>query len=179
MFTRSRWLLGVFLVFGGLTVASTTAAAPKDLSLADRHFLTDAAEGSIAEARLGQAALEKSMNNDVKEFGRRMVTDHTKAGNELTALGKERGVTLPRDMGPKHRKIMATLAALNGSEFDRAYMEDMVRDHADDVAAFQKQAQEGMDPTLRAWAAKTLPTLQDHLKMARDVAGKVGAKIPK
>jgi putative membrane protein len=79
-------------------------------------------------------------------------------------------------MGPKHRATMNRLEKLSGNAFDRAYMAEMVKDHQKTVALFQREATGGKDPDLRSWASKTVPHLQEHLRMAQDIAGRVGAK---
>src|SRR6185437_1837064 len=84
-------------------------------------------------------------------------------------------VTLPDDLDAKHKSVMDRLSKLNGAAFDKAYMKNMVSDHKEDVAKFKKESTSGKNADLKAWAGKTLPTLQDHLKMAEDTAAKVGA----
>jgi len=111
----------------------------------------------------------------VKEFGQRMVEDHARANTQLKATASQRNITLPSDLNSEQKSTKEKLSQLSGAEFDREYMSDMLKDHETDVKEFQKQATEGADPDIRAFAAKTLPTLQSHLQMARDVARKVGA----
>jgi putative membrane protein len=129
----------------------------------------------MAEVDLGTLAKEKGSSTDVKLFGDRMVTDHGKANEELKQWAQQKKVTLPAAIDAKHKAIHDRLAKLSGDAFDKAYMRDMVMDHQQDVAAFKREAASGKDPDLKAWAAKILPTLQDHLKMAQETAAKVGA----
>jgi putative membrane protein len=103
------------------------------------------------------------------------VTDHGKGNEELKQWAQQKKVTLPTAIDAKHKATRDRLAKLSGDAFDKAYMRDMVMDHRQDVAAFKREAAAGKDPDLKAWAAKILPTLQDHLKMAQDTAAKVGA----
>lgn len=143
----------------------TNMAAP------DREFLNDAAMGGMTEVELGQMAVNKASSDDVKQFGQRMVDDHSKANDELKQLAQAKGYTLPTTLDKKHQQMIDKLSKLNGAEFDREYMNMMVKDHDKDVATFRKQAERAKDSDVRAWAARTLPTLEEHQKMAHDVAG--------
>ena len=165
----------------GTTTTSTAASATtpssggtvSNLSAADKEFVMKAAIGGMAEVQMGQTASQKGQNADVKAFGARMVTDHGKANDELKQLATTKGLTLPSDVDAKHKKTADAIAAKNGKDFDKAYMTDMVRDHEEDVKEFEKESKSAQDADLRNWAAKTLPTLQDHLRMAKETAKKV------
>jgi putative membrane protein len=162
-------LFGIMVIAGALGAGSAAAQS------GDRAFAREAAIGGIAEVELGTLAKEKGSNADVKQFGDRMVTDHSKANEELKQWAQQKKVTLPTETDAKHKATRDRLAKLSGDAFDKAYMRDMVTDHQQDVAAFKREAQSGKDAELKAWAAKTLPTLEDHLKMAHDTATKVNA----
>jgi putative membrane protein len=142
----------------------------------DKKFMMEAAQGGMAEVKLGQLAAKNAASADVKQFGQRMVTDHSKANTELMQLAKQKHVMLPKTVGPKHQSHAKHLASLHGAAFDKAYMSHMVKDHVEDTEAFEKASKSCKDSDLKAWAAKTLPTLQEHLTMAKETAGKVGAK---
>jgi putative membrane protein len=135
----------------------------------DRAFVMEAAMGGMAEVDLGQLASSKASSDKVKMFGQRMVTDHGKAGDELKTLAASKQITVPTSIGTKHQAEHARFAKLSGADFDRAYVKDMVADHKKDVAAFMKESKSGKDPDVKAWAAKTLPTLQEHLKMIEEL----------
>jgi len=158
-------------------VAALTFCRPAfpqtSLSAGDNKFVREAAAGGAAEVELGKIAEEKASNEKVKEFGRRMVTDHSKAGDELKALATKKGVTVPTGPDAKSKAMAGKLSAMSGAAFDRAYMKDMVSDHEKDVAEFRKEANNGSDPDLKQWAATTLPTLEEHLKMAKEAYGAV------
>jgi putative membrane protein len=143
------------------------------MSASDQAFAKEAATGGMAEVDLGKLAATKATNPDVKQFGQRMVDDHGKANDELKSWASQKNVTLPADLDAKHKSEHARLEKLSGDAFDRAYMAAMVADHNKDVAAFQRESQAAKDPDLKAWAAKTLPTLQDHQKSAKDINAKV------
>jgi putative membrane protein len=144
---------------------------------ADQDFMMDAATGGMTEVELGNLGVTKATNADVKTFAQRMVDDHTKAGEELKGLATSKNVTLPAALGTKEKKIVDDMSKLSGEDFDRKFMETMVKDHDKAVALFEKEAANGKDAETKAWAEKTLPTLRDHQKQAHDIAAKVGAKV--
>ncbi|HVZ24304.1 MAG TPA: DUF4142 domain-containing protein, partial [Vicinamibacterales bacterium] len=135
----------------------------------------EAAIGGMTEVELGNLAKEKASSDDVKQFGDRMVTDHSKANDELKSWASSNNVTLPTELDAKHKAVRDRLSKLSGAAFDKAYMRDMVQDHKEDVAKFKHESTAAHNPDLKAWAGQTLPTLQDHLKLAQDTAAKVGA----
>jgi putative membrane protein len=145
---------------------------------ADSRFAMTAAEGGMLEVELGRVASAKAANAEVKEFAAKMVTDHAKANAELTQLASGKSLMLPtqEQVKAKHQDMIAKLEKLEGAAFDREYMAAMVKDHDKDVALFEKQAKNGRDPALRAFAEKTLPTLREHQKMAKQLNAKVSAK---
>jgi putative membrane protein len=153
--------------------ATKASAAEKGLTAADRKFMTEAAQGGLAEVEMGKLAGERATNDAVKQFGQRMVTDHGRANEELKGLAQQKGVALPTELDAKHKKLQERLSRLSGAEFDRAYMEEMVKDHRKDVSEFRGKAKGAKDPDLKAWAGKTLPTLEEHLKQAQAVQGQV------
>lgn len=151
------------------------AKSAKSGSSMDTKFVKDAAEGGLAEVDLGNVAKSNGTNDAVKQFGDKMVTDHGKANDELKSLAQQKNWTLPTEPKAADKAKKDRLSKMNGAQFDKAYMRDMVQDHQKDVKEFEKCASSCKDPDLKAWAAKTVPTLQDHLKMARDGAKEVGA----
>jgi putative membrane protein len=148
---------------GGAMKAGAAATVPA----ADMTLAMMAAVGGMAEVELGKMAQQKASNDQVKQFGSRMVDDHSKANDELKQIASSKGITLPTDLDAKHKSKMAKMEKLSGAQFDRAYMDDMLADHKEDVAEFKKESTSGKDSDLKAFASKTLPTLQDHLKMAQ------------
>jgi putative membrane protein len=141
---------------------------------ADQRFAIKAAQGGKAEVELGQLATQKAQDPSVKQFGQRMVDDHTKANDQLKSVAQSKGITLPTDLNAKDKALKTKLESANGAQFDREYMSAMVKDHKEDVAEFQKEANSGKDPDIKNFASQTLPILQDHLKMAQESAAKVG-----
>ena len=141
---------------------------------ADQHFVMEAANGGMAEVELGKLATDKASSDEVKKFGQRMVDDHGKANDELKKLAENKHITLPTAPDAKHKATMDRLSKLSGEAFDRAYMQEMVKDHRKDVSEFRTESKSGKDPDVKAWAAKTLPTLEEHLKLAQDANKAVG-----
>jgi putative membrane protein len=171
-------LAGMVCYSGNVTLAqrqSNPTLQKSTMSTTDREFMKKAAEGGMMEVTLGRSAIQRAGSADVKQFGQRMVTDHTKASNQLKQLARQKGVSLPKNLDSDKRQMMARLMKETGAAFDKAYMQHMVEDHEKDVAEFEKAANECKDSALKSWAAKTLPTLREHLQLARTVASKVGA----
>jgi putative membrane protein len=137
------------------------------LAAADRRFLEEAAQGALMEVQLGNYAAAHASNEQVKQFGQRMVADHSKANDELKALATSKGVTLPTSLDSVHQHEMANFTRAGSATFDRTYMQHMVEDHTKDVKKFDAQAKNGTDADVKAFAAKTLPTLQEHLTLAQ------------
>src|SRR6516164_2399124 len=141
--------------------AAGAAKAASKLSAADKTFMMNAAKGGMMEVEWGKLAAQNAQSADVKKFGNRMVTDHSKANSELMALAKEEGVALPGAKSPGKWKS------------DKDYMDTMVTDHQADLAEFQKEAQSGTDPAVKAFAAKYSKIVQEHLRMAKQTQGKL------
>ena len=147
--------------------ASGEQTGMANLSSKDRDFVMDAAMGGMMEVELGRVAAQKGTSDAVKQFGQRMVDDHSKANEELMTLATSKGITLPTELDQKHREHVTKLSSLSGAEFDRAYSKLMLSDHNKDVSEFEKQSAKGTDADIKAFASKTLPTLQEHLTMAK------------
>jgi putative membrane protein len=133
----------------------------------------EAGQGGMAEVELGKLAEQRGSIDAVKDFGRRMAADHGKASEELTQLARQKGLTLPTKLDSKHQSLYDRLAKLSGAEFDRACITEMVKDHRKDAAEFKKLADQGRDAELKAWARKTLPTIEDHLQTVENLSTQV------
>jgi putative membrane protein len=158
-----------------MSSASSGTSSAK-LAPADRQFVKKAAEGGLAEVELGKLASEKADSPDVKQFGQRMVDDHSKANDQLKQVASEKGITIPDKLSAKDAATKARLEKLSGRAFDRAYMRDMVTDHTKDVSEFRMESKNAKDPDVKNFASQTLPTLKDHLKEAKSIAPKAGVK---
>jgi putative membrane protein len=162
-------LLAAALLAVGATVAIplSSQAADNSVSSGDRKFVEKAAQGGMAEVQLGQLAAQRAQSDEVKQFAQRMVSDHSAANDKLKQLATQKGITVPTDLDSSSRREYDKLQKLSGAKFDREYMSNMVSDHKKDVKEFQSEAKSAKDPDIKSFAASTLPTLQDHLKMAQ------------
>lgn len=176
-FTTSRSLLAVLaLAIGFAAQAADKKSDDRKISGNDRHFITQASEDGHAEVALGKLAQQNGANKAVKDFGQRMVADHGKANQELAGIATKLGVTPPKQPGSKHKADMKKFSSLKGADFDREYAEHMVMDHEKAVALFEKEARNGDAAELKAFASKTLPVLQEHLKMAQALQAQIARK---
>src|SRR6202042_763344 len=139
-------------------------------------FAKEAAQGGMAEVKMGRLAQDKGTSDSVKAFGKRMVDDHSKAGDNLKAAASQSSITLPDGISPKDQARYDRLSKLSGTDFDQTYAKAMMRDHMHDIAAFRAESTNGKDANLKQFATATLPTLQSHMKDARAMATAVGVQ---
>lgn len=144
----------------------------------DYKFVKEAARGGMSEVDLGNLAKQKGTSQTVKDFGERMIRDHSKANDELKQIASTKGATLPAQLDRSDRSTMDKLQRANGADFDRDYAEAMVKDHRSDVKEFQDAAQNSNDPEIKSFAQKTLPTLQEHLRLAENMQRNVRGVSP-
>ena len=135
----------------------------------DSIFVLKAGDGGMMEVKLAQLALTKSTNKEVKSFAKTMQTDHGKANTELKTLAKTLGIKLPTQLSKKAQDDYDKLAKVPGSEFDKAYIKAMVKDHEETVDMFNDAAGKADNASLRSWASQKLPTLKHHLHMAKEM----------
>jgi putative membrane protein len=171
-------MIALVATLGLMTLASPLAAQNSStgtkLQRSDRNFIVKAAEGGQMEVELGRLAQSKASSDAVKQFGQRMVEEHGNANKELMELASNKGVPL-KDQAPKPDRVLQKLAKLRGPEFDREYVKAMAKDHKHDVAEFRRMHSSAVDPNLKAWVDKTLPTLEDHLKTIEGIQAQMGA----
>jgi putative membrane protein len=160
-----------------LTLAGTSWAWAADTS--GDSFIKEAIQGNLAEVKVGQLAQDKGASQGVKDFGAQLAKDHDKANQSATQVAQQLNVTPPDAPGMKQKAVYTKLSALSGDKFDREFAKSMVKDHQEDIAKYQKEAQQSGPAA--DYAKATLPKLREHLKMARDlqVAGEssTGAKM--
>jgi putative membrane protein len=144
-------------------------STPAMNTMSDAEFATEAAEGGAAEVKLGQLAQEKGSSDAVKDFGKMMVNDHTEAGEQLKSIAAQQNLKVPDELNKHDQGIYNKLSKLSGEAFDRAYAKEMVNDHRKDIDDFQREASGGQNEPIKNFAAQTLPTLQKHLKSAREM----------
>jgi len=160
-------------------------------SAASRHkdWVEDRLIAGMTEVKLGDIATQKALSADVKAFGRMMVEDHTKAGDELKQFASKHNITVPADLDDDHRDKVERLSKLEGAEFDREYINTMVDDHEKTVNALEdrldkegnddnprytpKKSDDAVEAELNQWAAKTIPTVRKHLERAKQIDQKL------
>jgi putative membrane protein len=154
-----------------LVLAVGAEARGGKLSEADRKFVMQAAQGNLLEVRLGELAYQNAASPTVKDLGKRMAKDHTKAYEQLKEVASKHGITLPKDLDAKHQAQAQKFAKLKGGQFDLAYTQYMVEDHEKDFAKFKTAAKEVQAPDLRTWTTQTIPVMQEHLQLAHKLKG--------
>ena len=164
----------ISIVAAALVALTGPAAAQVQLvSDQDREFVNKAATGGLAEVELGRIAAQRAARPSVRSFGERMVTDHGRGNAELTTLARSKGIEVPTALEPSQQAMRDRLSGLSGNDFDRDYMSEMVRDHTEDIALFERAAETSTDPDLKTWATRSLPMLREHLALARQVNSEV------
>ncbi len=149
--------------------ASAGTSTPQKLDSQDRSFVTKAAEGGVSEVKLGQLALDKASNPHVKQFSQKMIDDHKKADRQLRQALAEDKVAFPDHMSSDAANTYDKLAKESGKNFDQDYMQAMISDHQKDVSAFEDEAKNGKDQSLKQYAENTLPILRQHLQTAKNI----------
>ncbi len=155
---------------GDATATATKPANGGQLDGKDKSFVMEAAKGGMMEVEMGKMAQSQGQSTEVKNIGKTMVTDHTNANNQLMAIASKRGVQLDKNV---------KMQKLNGSNFDQEYLDHMLKHHEKDIAAFESEAKNGMDPDLKSFASNTLPTLKKHLSMIKSAQRKMGKGMAK
>ena len=160
------------------TTEVATDANKTQLAAEDLQFMKDAARGGMAEVKMGELGQSNGESQPVKDFSQRLVTDHGKANEELKQLAMKKGVTLPDAMNEQQKTMIQHLSSLKGREFDAAFKQHAVEDHQKDVEKFKTASEKAKDAELKAFAAKTLPTLQQHLELAKQLNATPTASQP-
>ncbi|MGQ4273576.1 DUF4142 domain-containing protein [Terrihabitans sp. B22-R8] len=142
--------------FAALTLG--TAAHAQDKTGPDHVFVTKAANSNMFEIESSKIAVQKAQNAEVKSFAQQMVTDHTKAGQEMMAVAPD----APKELDATHKTMVEKLSDTDAAKFDAAYVDAQVKAHDEAVALFTKYSDEAKDAKLKDFAAKTLPTLKEH-----------------
>ena len=144
--------------------------APGQPSAMDKMFVKKALQGGMAEVQLGQLTLQKSNNDQVKQFAQRMIDDHTKLGEQMKPVAQQLGVSDPNGISKKDKTTMAKLQGLSGPAYDQAYIKDMVKDHKQDLSDFQTEASSGQDQTVKDAANQGSKVIAQHLQMIQQIA---------
>jgi putative membrane protein len=147
---------------------------PGTVADVDGQFIKTVASVNNLEVQLGRMAMDRSSSNDVKSFANKMVEDHSKANDDLRQLASMLKVSLPTTDDVTANAMKNKLSTLPQSQFDRAYIDEMVKGHSDAVNAFETYIKDGQDTDVKGWASKTLPVIREHLTMAKDIQAKLG-----
>ena len=159
-------ILTAICLAAACVVASAQTAT---LSNADKEFMKAAAEANMTEANFGQMAQERSSNDAVKDFGKTLVQDHTKAYEDLQALAEKTGESIPKGINIGKNKTAEQLMHLKGPAFDRVFARYEVQDHEKAIAMFKHEADKGENADVKAYAQDTVPTLEKHLHLAQEL----------
>jgi putative membrane protein len=152
-------------------IACAPAAAQSSaLSNADKTFMRLAAEDNMTEAHLGEMAASQAANSDLKTFAHTLVQDHTKAYEELSALSGKTGEDIPKGIDVRKDAAIQQLGRLKGASFDRRFLQNEIRDHEKAISAFKREAEHGQNSDVKGYAQKVLPTLEEHLHKAQEIA---------
>lgn len=157
------------------TTADTTVLSDSTVGdmTADASFALEAANGGMAEVELGKLAQQKATDAKVKEFASMMVTDHSKANEELKAIAAAKQITLPTVPNPDKQTIKKELSAKSGDDFDKAYVAEMVKDHQKDISLFEQAQKTLQDPELKQFVERTLPVLRKHMDHIEGISKQV------
>jgi putative membrane protein len=166
-----RFLLAASLV--AITAAPALAQSAK--TSGDAGFIDKVARDGQSEVEIGQLAAQKATSPQVKSFAQRLVTDHSKANQQLTQIAQRDGAEPPKAADKEHDALLAKLQKLNGPAFDRAFVQAQVEDHKKDVQYFQKEASAVKDPQLKSFIQQTLPVMEQHLQMAQQIESELSA----
>jgi len=165
IFKSTFTLLGtLFLVFA---IFDSCAQAQTPISTADTNFILAAAQGGMTEVKLGELAAQQGVSDEVKQFGQMMVKDHSAINEDLKSLAAQKGVTLPDSLDAKHQGMLDKLTALSGPSFDDAYIAAMIKAHKKDAKAFKAEASATQDADIKSFLDKSIPIVEEHLKMIK------------
>lgn len=159
----------------GASAATGRSGTPGSSQAADRAFMEKAATSDMAEIQLSQIAQQKATRDDVKQLAGRMVQDHTRTSQELKSIAGKHNATLPTALDRKHQQAVEKLQGKTASaDFDRQYLKLLLDDHRQAVSLFRAEAKSGKNPEAKAFAAKTLPALEEHLQMVQAMSKGAG-----
>ncbi len=160
------------------TQESTGMSSDSTEMMKDKMFLRKAAAGGMAEVQLGELATQKAGAQDVKDFGQKMVTDHTALNNEMAPIADSMSITLPKKISKEDQAEYNKLSAMSGDDFDKEYVAFMVKDHHQDLREFRTEAASTSDPTLKAAVDKGSKVIYEHMTMIDKMAREKGIATP-
>ncbi|HEV7366031.1 MAG TPA: DUF4142 domain-containing protein [Gemmatimonadales bacterium] len=165
----------------GLLLSAAVGAAPAAAQgtralVSDSIFIQRVSSDGLLEAKLGQLAEKKGASPAVVEFGKRMVADYSKANEELKTAAKQAAFPAPFLLR-EDQQTFDRFNRMGRSSFDKAYMAETVRHHSEVVRLFQREAEGGRVQSLKQFASRMLPDMQERLSLATQTAGSVGADV--
>ncbi|WP_445143457.1 DUF4142 domain-containing protein [Dyella sp. Tek66A03] len=164
------------MAFGSLHAQSAPSGKAANVSASDSTFVSEASAAGLAEVASGNVAMTQGQAAAVKSFGQTMVADHSKANVALQKLAETKGMAVATSPSADQQASIDSLKSMHGAAFDQAYAKMALNDHTQAVALFEQEASTGQDADLRAFAAKTLPTLKHHLDMVKSLPSHAVAK---
>ncbi len=170
-------MIGTGMVRAEDRSTGASSSGKSNISHTDKKFIQEAAEGGMAEVEMGRLGQEKAQSAEVKQFAQKILQDHQQANQQLMQIAQQKGVDLKSEVSKKDQKMLDHLRGLSGAEFDRMYVQHMVKDHEKDIKAFEKEANKGEDSDVKSFAQQTLPKLREHLQSAQTLAQTTGAKV--
>jgi putative membrane protein len=135
----------------------------------DKQFIMNIALRGMREIDLAKVALDKSSNPAIKEYAAKVVEEQTKATGALKRIAGKQSIAIPAALDPKEQTEVDRIAKLSGADFDRAYTRDQVKNHERSLREFQREAKDGQDEQVKAFAVRVLPIVEQHLQTARDL----------
>ncbi len=151
-------------------VAQEAKKEKATLQKQDAKMMREIAQADLAEVQAGKLGASKASSAEVKKFAQHMVDDHGKHLSEARSMAKTKGVQLPSAPAKKHQQAMKKLESASGAEFDKVFMQQMVKDHEEALKLVQNTAKNAKDPQLKADAEKTAPVIEKHLEEAKRIA---------
>ena len=171
---RYRYLVSACVLATAASIYGPMASAQNttNASSSDKKFVESALKGGNAEVKLGQLAAEKGSSEDVKQFGQKMVDDHTKMSEQMKQIAQQEGMKVPEGIPAKDKALESKLNSLSGDAFDRAYISAMVKDHKKDLSEFKQEADSGNDTSIKDAASHGAQVISEHLQLAEQIAQK-------
>lgn len=179
--SKSALILGVAMLTAGALSAQQSPSQEQPAREKHQHaprraasFIKEAAEGNLAEVQMGQLAQQKSQNAEIKQLAQALVTDHTKANEQLQTVAQQQGVKFPTTPDRHHEHAQKRLEQLSGSQFDQEFATEQIRDHLKDIHKYEQSSKHIEDAALNQYIQQTLPQLRQHLQLAQQAAKAVG-----
>jgi putative membrane protein len=154
------------------SIDETNQTAGQDRDAQDRRFAKDLLEKGMAQIQLAQLAMQKTSDSQVKDYAQQVVKDRTAIDGAVENVAKRLGVSVPSKLSHGDRKSLEKLSGLSGSDFDQAFLKQMIRNHKDEVGSCHDEVSNGQDPGLRNLANQAADTFNSHLQMAEKLAQK-------